>query len=247
MIGSDLLWVLTAGFGGGALNAMAGGGTFLTLPVLVAVGLPPISASATSTAALLPGYLAGAFGFRRQSAPLPGMASWVVFLICLLGGSCGAALLVVTPPRAFSYVVPWLLLAATVLFAAGPMLAREGGYRFGAVFAGAGMFLIALYGGYFNGGLGILLLAFFGLLGVSNLNAMNCAKALISALLTTISVTIYALGELIVWKSALPMMVATVAGGYAGARLSIYIPRRLLRAAITMMGLCMASIFFARL
>ena len=239
--------LLTAAFVAGALNAVAGGGSFLTLPALVITGVPPVVANATGTVALMPGYLAGAWGFREDTAPPPGLSMRLLVALSLAGGAAGAALLLVTPEATFRRVVPWLLLAATALFAFGPWLRQRlaGGApsRFKAV---AGLLAVAVYGGYFNGGLGILLLALFGLLGQTNLHAMNGLKNGVSALLTAIAVAIYAAGGVVQWPQALMMMLAATAGGYGGARVARRIPAQWLRGGIVATGLVMAGLFFWR-
>ncbi|MFN3376450.1 MAG: sulfite exporter TauE/SafE family protein [Burkholderiaceae bacterium] len=244
----DTLVLLSAAFMAGALNAVAGGGSFLTLPALVYAGVPPVAANATGTVALLPGYIAGAWGFREDTAPPPGLSLRLIVALSLVGGAAGAALLLLTPDATFRRVVPWLLLAATALFAFGPQLrARLAGRgtpsRTRAVL---GVLAVAGYGGYFNGGLGILLLALFGLLGQTQLNAMNGLKNWVSALLTAIAVAIYAAGGLVHWPEALLMMVAATLGGYGGARVARRIPAQWLRAGIVATGLTMAALFFAR-
>ncbi|MCM2345304.1 sulfite exporter TauE/SafE family protein [Acidovorax soli] len=239
--------LLAAAFVAGALNAVAGGGSFLTLPALVFTGVPPVVANATGTVALLPGYLAGAWGFREDTAPPPGLSMRLLVVLSLLGGAAGAALLLVTPDATFRRVVPWLLLAATALFAFGPQLRKVlAGGQPSTAKATLGVLAVAAYGGYFNGGLGILLLALFGLLGQTNLNAMNGLKNWVSALLTAIAVAIYAAGGLVLWPQALMMMVAATAGGYGGARVARRIPAPMLRWGIVATGLVMAALFFWR-
>jgi len=245
----DTILLLAAAFIAGALNAVAGGGSFLTLPALVFTGMPPVAANATGTVALLPGYMAGAWGFREDMAPPPGLSMRAVVVLSVVGGSLGAALLLVTPDATFRKVVPWLLLAATPLVAVGPQLrqwagsAPHGGAA-SAWKAGLGMLLVAGYGGYFNGGLGILLLALLGLLGQTQLNAMNGMKNLVSALLTAIAVAIYAAGGIVHWQEALVMMLAATAGGYGGARVARRLPAPVLRWGIVATGLVMAGLFF---
>jgi uncharacterized membrane protein YfcA len=244
--------LLAAAFVAGALNAVAGGGSFLTLPALVFTGVPPVVANATGTVALLPGYMAGAWGFKDDMAPPPGLSTQRVVLLSLIGGSAGAALLLFTPDAIFRKVVPWLLLAATAMFAFGPQLRAWAGGKNAANAApsaskaAVGMLIVAVYGGYFNGGLGILLLALFGLLGQTQLNAMNGMKNLVSALLTAIAVAIYAVGGIVEWPQALLMMVAATAGGYGGARVARKIPPHILRWGIVATGLVMAALFFAK-
>lgn len=246
----DNLLLLAAAFVAGALNAVAGGGSFLTLPALVFTGVPPVVANATGTVALLPGYMAGAWGFREDVQAPPSLTMRGVMLLSLVGGAAGAALLLVTPDSTFSKVVPWLLLAATAMFAFAPQLRQWAGSSVRGQAShwksSLGMFAVACYGGYFNGGLGILLLALFGLLGQAQLNAMNGMKNLVSALLTAIAVAIYAAGGVVEWSEALIMMMAATLGGYLGARGARRIPATWLRNGIVATGLVMSGLFFMR-
>ncbi len=246
----QLTLLLLAAFGAGTLNAVAGGGSFLTLPALVFVGLPPVVANATGTVALLPGYISGAWGFREDLQAPPGLTLTRLAILSLAGGAAGAVLLLVTDDRTFRVLIPWLLLAATALFAVGPAIMRRTRTQAGSApstsRAGIGVLLVSVYGGYFNGGLGILLLALFGLLGQSNLHAANGSKNVVSALLTAIAVLVYAAGGLVAWPQALVMAVAATAGGYVGARVARRLPPPLLRAGIVGIGLVMAAIFFIR-
>ena len=249
---TDIAILLAAAFVAGALNAIAGGGSFLTLPALVFTGVPPVVANATGTVALLPGYMAGAWGFKDDMQAPPGLSMKAVTALALVGGAAGAALLLVTPDATFRRIVPWLLLAATAMFAFGPQLrtwASRGGSTSATpspAKAALGMLAVSIYGGYFNGGLGILLLALLGLLGQTNLNAMNGTKNLVSAVLTAIAVAIYAAGGVVQWQQALIMMVAATLGGYLGARVARKIPAPWLRGGIVVTGLVMAGLFFAR-
>lgn len=243
----DIALLLTAAFVAGALNAVAGGGSFLTLPALVFVGIPPVIANATGTVALLPGYAAGAWGFREDTAPPPSLSMKLLVVLSLIGGAAGAGLLLVTSNDTFTIVIPWLLLAATLLFAFGPQLRqRLAGGKPSTTKATIGVLAVAVYGGYFNGGLGILLLALFGLLGQTQLNAMNGLKNWVSALLTAIAVAVYAYGGVVNWRYALLMMLAATLGGYGGARVARRIPAVWLRWGIVVTGLVMTGIFFAR-
>lgn len=244
---STLPILLGAAFFAGALNAVAGGGSFLTLPALIFVGVPPVAANATGTLALLPGYISSAWGFREDIRTPSGLSLTGLVTLSLVGGAAGALLLLVTPNDTFRAIVPWLLLAATALFAFGPRLISHlyGHGETSPIATILGMLLVAIYGGYFNGGLGILLLALFGLLGLTDINNMNGLKNLVSAVLTTIAVVLYAWGGAIVWGEALVMMVAATVGGYLGARLARRIKPVHLRRAIVVTGLVMAALFFA--
>ena len=246
----NLFLLLVAAFVAGALNAVAGGGSFLTLPALVFTGVPPVVANATGTVALLPGYVAGALGFREDLAPPPGLSLYLLTALSLIGGALGAGLLLLTDNHTFGLIVPWLLLGATLLFAVAPMLlswTRGGaGERASALRSGTGVLAVSIYGGYFNGGLGIMLLALFGLLGQTHLNAMNGLKNVVSAVLTAIAVAVYAWGGVVAWPQALVMMVAATAGGYVGARIARRIPAAVLRGGIVATGLVMTVLFFVR-
>jgi len=242
------LLLLTAAFLAGAMNAVAGGGSFLTLPALIYAGVPPVAANATGTVALLPGYASGVYGYRHDLAPLDGLSLPVMAAVSLVGGLAGAGLLLVTPDALFRDIVPWLLLVATGLFAFGGALAarlRSLGLHGRGGLLGT-LFAVSVYGGYFNGGLGILLLAQLSLFGMTNLNAMNGLKNLFSAVLTAIAVVAYAAGGAVDWPKAALMILAAVAGGYAGARIGRRIPPKILRGAIIAVGLSMSALFFLK-
>ena len=246
----DTALLLAAAFVAGALNAVAGGGSFLTLPALVFTGVPPVAANATGTVALLPGYMAGAWGFREDMVPPPGLSMRAVVALSLVGGSAGAALLLLTPDATFKKVVPWLLLAATAMFAFGPKLRQwAGASHHGApspLRAALGMLAVAAYGGYFNGGLGILLMALYTLAGETRLNTVNALKNLNSFVLSLLSVGAFAWAGVIVWREAMLMMVAATAGGLAGARLARRLPATWVRGMVIATGLVMSAVFFTR-
>ena len=244
----DTIVLVFAGLGAGALNAVAGGGTFLSFPALVWIGVPPLAANATATLSALPGYIGSAWGFRKDIRAGGPVALSMMVAIAMAGGLVGALLLLVTPRELFSGLVPWLLLLATGVFAAGPLLLRRAVKNDGRLphaVSLAVLLAVATYGGYFNGGLGIMLLAAFGLVGFSNLHEMNGLKTLLSAILSLVSVVAYAAAGLIVWKPALILGIATAIGGYFGAHLARRITHmKALRAFIILVGLCMAAAFF---
>lgn len=240
----------TAAFAAGVLNAIAGGGTFLTFPALVWTGVPPIAANATSALAVCPGYLGSALGFRAELAALPRAVLVREMALSALGGVCGALLLLVTPAKVFAGVVPWLLLFATVLFALGPRLSRWAGASHGgaglARWRLPGLLAVAVYGGYFNGGLGILLMALYLLVGEHRLNTVNALKNLNSLVLSVVSVIAFAIGGAIVWRQALLMAVFATLGGFAGARLAKRLPVSWVRVIVIVTGLVMSLLFFMK-
>ena len=245
---SETLWLLTGGaaFAAGVLNAIAGGGSFLTFPALVFAGVPPLAANATSAMAVSPGYLGSTWGFREELKALPKSLLRKEVSIAALGGLIGAGLLLVTPAKVFSGLVPWLLLVATALFAAGPWLAKGNSGQGQPAWRLPGLMLVAVYGGYFNGGLGILLMALYTLTGESRLNTVNALKNLNSFVLSLLSVLAFALAGAIVWPQAIWMMVLATAGGWVGARLAKRLPVRWVRWLVIATGLLMSAVFFTR-
>lgn len=245
---TEALWLLTGGaaFAAGVLNAIAGGGSFLTFPALVFAGVPPLVANATSAMAVSPGYLGSTWGFRSELQALPRALIQREVIVAAVGGVIGAGLLLVTPARIFTGLVPWLLLLATVLFAAGPLLAKRNSGQGHPAWRLPGLLGVAIYGGYFNGGLGILLMALYTLTGESRLNTVNALKNLNSFVLSLLSVLAFALAGAIVWPQAIWMMVLATAGGWAGARLAKRLPIQWVRWLVIATGLAMSAVFFQR-
>ena len=240
-----------AAFAAGVLNAIAGGGSFITLPALLWTGMPPIMANATSALAVSPGYLGSTLGFRAELRALPISRLKRELAISAAGGLAGAVLLLLTPARLFSGLVPWLLLFATVLFALGPWVSqrlkpgsstdpRPVGWR------EPGLLLVAVYGGYFNGGLGILLMALYSAAGEPHLHTANALKNLNSLVLSWLSVAAFMLAGAIAWREGLWMMLAATAGGFLGARWARRLPVQGVRWGVVIIGLVMSAVFFAR-
>ncbi|MDO5606139.1 MAG: sulfite exporter TauE/SafE family protein [Paracoccus sp. (in: a-proteobacteria)] len=246
---ADMILILVAGFLGGLLNAVAGGGTFITFPALVYVGIPEIAANATSTVAAMPGYLSAAIGFRRDIAEIDRALLLRLTGWAMAGGAAGSGLLLISSNEAFAILVPFLLLGATLVFLRGAQIREWAARQRGAVTAyGAGtMIPVAIYGGFFNGGLGIVLLALFAMWGMTNLHAMNGLKCWLSFALSLISLGVFAAGGAIAWGPAAMMAVGTVLGGVAGAPVARRIPIPMLRLLIGAVGFGMTALFFARL
>jgi len=245
----DVALILIAAFCAGVLNTIAGGGTFLTFPALVFIGVPPVVANATSAIAVFPGYLAGALGFRDELGKIDRRQFLKLIVVTLVGGLIGSLLLLVSSNKAFSIVVPFLLLAATLAFLFGDKIRAWAAQKSRAVrpFGTFGLLIVSIYGGYFNGGLGIVLLALFALWGMIDIHEMNGLKNGLSFALSAISVAVFAIGGLVVWQYALGMMVASTIGGYVGAPLARKLPKSFVRGLIAFVGFSMSAVFFWRL
>ncbi|OJI92825.1 hypothetical protein LY10_02777 [Planktotalea frisia] len=244
----DLIILFTAAIGAGLLNTIAGGGSFLTFPALVFTGVPIVAANATSAVAVFPGYLGGALGFREELKQIARPRMLRLILITLIGGAVGSALLLVSSNEAFARIVPYLLLLATLAFLFGDQLRAMATRRAKAMKpeGAIGLFAVSLYGGYFNGGLGIILLALFTLWGMKDINLMNGLKNGLSFALSAISVLIFALAGLVEWPQAILMMVGATLGGYAGAPVARALPKSVIKGIIAAIGFGMSAIFFLR-
>jgi hypothetical protein len=233
-----------AALGAGMLNAVAGGGSFLTFPALVFTGVPPIAANATSALAVSPGYLGSTWGFKTELALLPRRLLLQEAMIAAAGGLLGAGLLLITPAKVFAGLVPWLLLFATALFAFGPRLLKHLGIderksEKNSAYRLIGLGFVAIYGGYFNGGLGILLMALYTLSGESHIHTANALKNANSLILSLLSVAAFAWAGAIVWTQGIWMMAWATLGGFVGARVARRLPASAVRLIVIATGLIM--------
>ncbi|OWY12429.1 hypothetical protein B6V73_18285 [Thioclava sp. JM3] len=244
----SIVLLVLAGLMAGMVNAIAGGGTLLSFPALVWLGVPPVMANATATLTALPGYIGSTWAFRNDVRAEGSLGLAGVVGTAALGGLTGAGLLLITSGEAFVGIVPWLIFAATLLFAAGPRLVaivQARGVKVGPVLSAVAIFLVSGYGGYFNGGVGIMLLAMFSLIGFRNLHGMNGLKNLLSAVLSLVSVAAYASAGLIAWDSAAVLAVSTTLGGYIGAHQARRIRHtEYLRGLIVAIGAVLTLVFF---
>jgi uncharacterized membrane protein YfcA len=244
----DFLLLFAAALVAGMMNAVAGGGSFVTFPALVFTGVPSIIANASSTVAVSPGSFASAWGYRHDFPALPKIGIWPLVAASLVGGICGALLLLLTPQHTFDALIPWLLLGATSLFAAGrrltPLLLRW--ISVGPLTLVAVQFAIGIYGGYFGGAIGILMLALFGLFGLSNIHEMNALKTVLAGLMNGAAVVCFVIAGKVWWPQTLVMLIAAVIGGYFGARVARRMNPNHIRAAITVTGFAMTIAFFLR-
>lgn len=253
----NLILLCAAAAAAGAINAVAGGGTLLTFPALLAAlgsasASSNVVANATSTTALVPGSLAGAWAYRQELGRLPRW-SLVLTIPSLIGGVIGS-LLVVNWPEAFKTLVPWLILTAAALFALQPHIARWTGvgsphpdHRARQIaLALVLQFLVSIYGGYFGAGAGIVMLSILGFMGLNDIHEMNALKSLLGSLINGVSVVIFAAYGRIDWRLTAYMAVAAVLGGYFGARIARRLSRILVRGAVVGIGFTLATYYFYR-
>ena len=241
--------ITVAAFGAGILNAIAGGGTFLTFPALIFAGVPPIIANATSALAVFPGYLSAALGYKVELSTIERPVLIRQAVISLIGGLIGALLLLISSNSFFTTLVPFLLLASTLIFAFQDRIlawGRSGGMQL-SPFGAAGTLIVGIYGGYFNGGLGIVLLALYALWGLQDMHQMNGLKNGISFVISAISVATFAIAGLIFWPFVAVMMLANIAGGLIGARLAKRLSKPVVRSIIIVTGMIMSTVFLYRL
>ncbi|MGO9234556.1 MAG: sulfite exporter TauE/SafE family protein [Methylocella sp.] len=242
--------VALAAFAAGFINAVAGGGSFLTFPALIAAGLPPIDANASNTVALFPGQIATGYAARdglvaasadsRVNVP-------VLAAISLVGGFLGGILLLVTPQSVFSRIVPWLILFATAIFAGGNFF-RTGEKKFRlnqtGIFAVQG--LVAIYGGYFGGGAGILMLSALTLFGLRDIWLMNSLKILLAVLMNAAAVVTFIAAGLVHWHWTIIVAVAAIAGGYTGLHAARRVPAQIVKSFVVVVGLVLTIYFFMK-
>lgn len=230
------------------MNAVAGGGSFVSFPVMVLVGLPPIAANATSTVALFPGTLASAWAYREDMRGIAGIGLKVLLPVSLAGGLAGAILLLVTPNGVFDVVIPWLLLLATLTFAGGrhlgDWLRRQ--VRIGRGAFLASQFVLSIYGGYFGGAVGLMMMAVWTLLDSADLKAMAAPRALLVSAANGAAVVCFAIAGAVWWPETLAMMVSTIAGGYYGARFARLLPAAVLRWFVVALSATVTVVFFLR-
>ncbi|MDD5295923.1 MAG: sulfite exporter TauE/SafE family protein [Rhodocyclaceae bacterium] len=253
----DALLVGAGAFLAGGMNAMAGGGTFFSFPALLAAGVPPVMANATNTVALWPASLVSAWTYRKE-ALRHGRWALVLAIVALLGGLCGGLMLLATSDAAFSRLIPWLLLVATVLFAFSRQVSalvagikahlgqkaekREPGSPGGALF----QFLVGIYGGFFGAGMGILTLAALSIQGYEDMQELNALKNLTSGVNYTVAALTFIIAGAISWPHTLLMLATAMLGGYAGAALAKRLPSLWLRRLVITIGTVLTVLYFKK-
>jgi uncharacterized membrane protein YfcA len=247
-----LALLFLAAAAGGALNAVAGGGSFIAFPALLFAGVAPVTANATNTVALWPGGAASAVAYRKD---LAGPRSTLVVLSAasLVGGIAGALLLLKTRESTFVALIPWLLLVATVLFTGGGTLTsrlRKGADDAATPRAIGGVavvqVIISVYGGYFGGGMGILMLAVFSLLGMTNIHTMNALKTILSTIINGVAVVAFVIAGAVAWQPGSVMVVGGMVGGYSGAALARRVAPAKVKRIVGVVAWLMTAYFFAR-
>jgi uncharacterized protein len=248
------LIIFLAGIAAGAINSIAGGGTLISFPVLLWLGRDPVTANATNTVAIWPGSLAGAFGFRRELATV---RRWLLLLIVpsLAGGAFGSWLLLRTPVSTFERLVPFLIAGATLLLAVQEMITS----RLGALahrhehptigwvsFVFVFQLLVGIYGGYFGAGMGILMLAALGLIGLTDLHQMNGLKNVLAVAINGIAAIYFIAANAVAWGDVAVMTVGSLAGGFFGARVARRLGRKFVRAFVVVIGVVMTVALFLK-
>lgn len=243
-----------AGLAAGAINSVAGGGTLISFPSLVAFGQPEIISNATNTAAMWPGSLSAALGYQKDTTV---QHSLLIMLAApsLIGGLLGAAILVITPAQTFKQVVPFLVLFATLVLASRDIFARrfranptsqERVSTVGLIWGILFQLFVATYGGYFGAGIGILMLGSFSLMGLRDIQRMNAIKTPLATIINVTAFVFFASRGLVVWPLAILMAAGSITGGYGGARLAKRVNPRVLHFCIVGVGLLVSGWFFVK-
>ncbi len=249
-----VLALFTTALIGGALNSVAGGGSFFTFPTLIFTGVAPVTANATNTIALWPGSVASVGAYRNDFGKERALLA-VLALSSFVGGIFGAFLLLRTSQSTFVTLIPYLLLLATALFALSPRLTswlrqRSKGEATYSPAALVGLALIqlviAVYGGYFGGGIGIMMLAALGLMGLTQIHQMNALKTVLASCINGVAVVIFIVARAVVWPQALVMIVGAIIGGYGGAYFARQIDPRFIRGFVILVGIALTIYFFIK-
>ena len=238
--------LIAAAFAAGAINSVAGGGSFLTFPSLVFAGVPAVVANASNTVAIFPASIASAIAYRDDIQKLNERQLKWWLIVSLLGGAVGAALLLSTSDKTFRLIAPWLLLFATVLFAFGNRvsLAMRGRLHSSQPLILMLLFPIAVYGGYFGGGIGIMFLAAMRLYGFTDIHGMNGVKTVLAGALNAIAALVFIFAHQVWWRPTLIMMAAAMAGGYVGPIMARKVKADAIRGLVIVVGITMTVYFF---
>jgi uncharacterized membrane protein YfcA len=234
-----------AAVAGGAINSVAGGGSFVSFPALLFAGVAPVPANATNTIALWPGSLASILAYRRELGDVK-RELLPLAIAAFVGGLAGSLLLLNTPETTFVLLIPWLLLFATVLFTFGGAVSRRltHGARAPLGVAAVVQLAISVYGGYFGGGMGIMMLAVLTLLGMTHIHRMNALKNILGALINGVAVVAFVIAGAVVWAPAVVMIAGGITGGYAGAAIARRVSPKSVRRVVMGIAWSMTAYFF---
>jgi len=237
-----------AGFIAGAMNALTGGGSFVSLPAMIAAGLPSVAANASSTVALYPGGAASAWVYRDGLTRVEGLPIVPSLIATLIGGLAGALLLLWTPSSVFDRVLPWLLLAATITLIFGPRLGAACSARLvaGPAAIWAIQFVLAIYGGYFGGAVGLMMMATWSLLDEADVKALAPPRTLLVSAANTVAVICFIVAGIVHWPEALLVGLGALVGGYLGASIGKKLPPSLVKYATVLLAAAMTLHFFLR-
>lgn len=237
-----------AGLTAGAMNALAGGGSFVSLPALIAAGVPSVQANASSTVALYPGGIASAWAYRDGLGPVGAASLRSLLVVTLAGGVIGALLLLWTPSKIFDFVLPWLLLLAFLALSLGNRIGEwlRRRWRVPAWAMLAIQFGLGVYGGYFGGAVGIMMMAAWGLLDGRDLKSLNAPRTLMVSAANTMAVLIFVAARAVHWPETIIMLIAAAIGGYGGALIGRRLPARFVRAGTLLLTACITVAFFMR-
>ncbi|HEY3756152.1 MAG TPA: sulfite exporter TauE/SafE family protein [Opitutaceae bacterium] len=245
---------MVAAFVAGSINSVAGGGTLVTFPTLVFLGLPPVIANATNTVGIWPGSVGSIFGFRQELRRIPLRLRCLFLLPVAVGGLVGAVLLRLTPPGVFDRLVPWLLFLATFLFVIQAPIqkrlrsveaAHEGGQKW-LTLAMCAQFLVAIYGGYFGAGMSIVMLSILGISGMTDILEMSAMTSLLSLFVNGVAGTYFACSGLVAWPYALAMAVGAITGGYGAAGIARKIGKVAVRRFVIFVGVSITLVMFVK-
>lgn len=246
---THVLLLLGAGLLAGTMNAVAGGGSFVGFPAMVLAGLPPIAANASNTVALFPGTVASTWAYRQDLTAVAGIPPSVLLPISIVGGAVGAILLLITPGAAFDHVIPWLLLLATLTFIGGRRLG-DALRRYVTIGRGPFLliqFLLSIYGGYFGGAVGLMMMAVWTLLDRAELKALAGARTLLVSASNGAAILCFIAAGAVRWPEMLSMMVSAIVGGYFGARYARLLPPQVLRGFVIVLSAVVTAAFFRRI
>jgi uncharacterized membrane protein YfcA len=244
----QMILLCGAGFLAGAMNALAGGGSFVSLPALIAAGVPSVAANASSTVALWPGGAVSVFVYRGGLGQVAGVPIRPTLLATLIGGFFGALLLLWTPSSLFDHLLPWLLLVATLVLTfgpkLGPLLRRH--FSAGIVTVLSIQFILGVYGGYFGGAVGLMMLAVWSLLDSADIKTLNPSRTLMTTAANTVAMLTFVIAGIVHWPQTLALGLGALAGGYGGAHLGRKLPPWIVRAGTILFACAVTAIFFLR-